>query len=302
MDLTALWKESSMAILEETAQLVKEKLGPDFDAVTIEKIVIGIFFTGVKLSTGTGGICFTPIKNIPQAVCCPSSAGRIFNPTIVGQTRACDVLDALSSSEAIKTATAIATLNALSATCWQRGLQGNYTIQMNRDAQDAVRMGADQSVAVIGAFVPVLKYLKQRGGTWWVIEKDPATLRPEEMAHFVSAERSREIIAKADVLIITGVTLLNHSLEEILQAAGPHAEIAVIGPTASLLPEALQTFAAWSPFPWMVHFPVELILGRLTPAQTVHGFTMQALWITVGFLVMQLAWGRATSRYSAVGA
>ena len=40
MDLTALWKESSMAILEETAQLVKEKLGPDFDAVTIEKIVI----------------------------------------------------------------------------------------------------------------------------------------------------------------------------------------------------------------------------------------------------------------------
>ncbi len=50
---------------------------------------------------------------------------------------------------------------------------------------------------------------------------------------------SPEIIAKADVLIITGVTLLNHTLEEILQAAGPHAEIAVIGPTASLLPEAL---------------------------------------------------------------
>ena len=154
-----------MAILEETAQLVKEKLGPDFDAVTIEKIVIGIFFTGVKLSTGAGGICFTPIKNIPQAVCCPSSAGRIFNPATVGQTRAGDVLEALSAREPIKTATAIATLNALSATCWQRGLQGNYTIQMNRDAQDAVRMAVDQSVAVIGAFVPVLKYLKQRGGT-----------------------------------------------------------------------------------------------------------------------------------------
>jgi len=72
-----------MTILKETAQLVKEKLGPDFDAVTIEKIVIGIFFTGVKLSTGAGGICFTPIKNIPQAACCPSSAGRIFNPATV---------------------------------------------------------------------------------------------------------------------------------------------------------------------------------------------------------------------------
>ena len=148
-----------MAILEETAQLVKEKLGPDFDAVTIEKIVIGIFFTGVKLSTGAGGICFTPIKNIPQAVCCPSSAGRIFNPTTVGQTRAGDVLDALSSREAIMTATAIATLNALIATCWQPALQDNYTLQMNLDAHAAVRMGADQSVAVLGAFLPVLTVL-----------------------------------------------------------------------------------------------------------------------------------------------
>ena len=58
----------------------------------------------------------------------------------MGQTKAGDVLKALSAREPIMTATAIATLNALSATCWQRELQGNYTIQMNRDAQDAVRM------------------------------------------------------------------------------------------------------------------------------------------------------------------
>jgi uncharacterized protein (DUF4213/DUF364 family) len=43
----------------------------------------------------------------------------------------------------------------------------------------------------------------------------------------------------ADVLIITGVTLVNHTLQPILAAARPDAEIAVIGPTASLLPDAL---------------------------------------------------------------
>jgi uncharacterized protein (DUF4213/DUF364 family) len=48
-----------------------------------------------------------------------------------------------------------------------------------------------------------------------------------------------ETIAAADVLIITGVTLLNHTLQPILAAARPDAEIAVIGPTASLLPDAL---------------------------------------------------------------
>ncbi|MBT6148017.1 MAG: ABC transporter permease [Gemmatimonadetes bacterium] len=70
----------------------------------------------------------------------------------------------------------------------------------------------------------------------------------------------------------------------------------------SLLPQGMQTFAAWSPFQWMVAFPVELLLGRLTPEQALHGLAMQGLWIIVGFLVMQLTWGRASSRYSAVGA
>ena len=59
------------------------------------------------------------------------------------------------------------------------------------------------------------------------------------MGHFIPADESRETIAAADVLIITGVTLVNHTLEHILAAARADAEIAVIGPTASLLPDAL---------------------------------------------------------------
>jgi uncharacterized protein len=61
----------------------------------------------------------------------------------------------------------------------------------------------------------------------------------EELDHFVPAEQSQEVIKRADVLIITGVTLINHTLEEILRNAGPDREIAVMGPTASLLPEPL---------------------------------------------------------------
>ena len=59
------------------------------------------------------------------------------------------------------------------------------------------------------------------------------------MNHFISADQSGETIAEADVLIVTGVTLVNHTLEEILKVARQDAEIAVIGPTASMLPDAL---------------------------------------------------------------
>ena len=106
-----------MAILQETAQLVKQKLGIDFEKLTVERIAVGLFFTGAKLSNGAGGVSYTPVKDIPQAVCCPSSAGRIFDPVKIKGMKAADVLAALSSDEPIKAAIAIATLNALSAIC-----------------------------------------------------------------------------------------------------------------------------------------------------------------------------------------
>jgi uncharacterized protein len=226
-------------ILEEAANIVKHTLGDDFDGITVEKAVIGLFFTGVKLSTGAGGMCYTPIKDIPQAVCCPNSAGRIFNPQKINGMPVKEILPALSSREPMKTAIALATLNALSATCWERGLMGDYTIKMKMDAQKAVRMPVDKSVAVVGAFVPTLRALKQRGGTWWVIEQDPRTLKNDELDHFVPAAKSTEVIRQTDVLIITGVTLVNHTLEGILDAARPGTEIAVMGPTAGLVPEPL---------------------------------------------------------------
>lgn len=228
-----------MTIIYEAAQLVREKLGGDFESLTIERLVVGLFFTGVKLSNGYGGVCFTPIKEIPEAVCCPSSAGKVFDPVKIREIKVSEILSRLTSEEPIKTAVAIATLNALSVSCWEQGVTSNYTIRKNIDAQDAIRIKEKETVAVIGAIVPALRMLKRRGGTWWVIEKDPRVLKSDEISHYIPAERSEEVIGNSDVLIITGATLVTHTLEKILAEAKPEAEIAVIGPTAGFLPEPL---------------------------------------------------------------
>ncbi len=149
-----------MTILQSTAQLVKQKLGAEFEKLTIDRLAVGLFFSGVKLSNGAGGVSYTPVKAIPQAVCCPSSAGRIFDPLKINGMPAAEVLTALPSKEPIKTAIAIATLNALSAICWERGLTDNYRIQINTDAVDVVRMPAESSVAVIGSLCPHLEEIK----------------------------------------------------------------------------------------------------------------------------------------------
>lgn len=228
-----------MGILEEAAELAVQQLGTEAEQLTIERLVIGVFFTGVKLSNGVGGVAYTPVKDIPQAVCCPSSAGVMFDPLRIGGRPILDILPALSSYEPMKTAVAVATLNALSAACWERRQPPTHEMRFGADAQDLVRMPADTSVAVIGALVPTLRALKERGGTWWVVEQDERTLKADELPHFVPAAEAKAVVGSADVLVITGVTLLNHTLEGLLSMARPGAEIAVIGPTASLLPEPL---------------------------------------------------------------
>ena len=68
-----------------------------------------------------------------------------------------------------------------------------------------------------------------------------------------------------------------------------------------LLPKALQWTADALPFRWMIAFPVELALGRLTPAQIAIGFAAQSLWLGVASLGLAALWPRALRRFSAVG-
>ncbi|WP_314053730.1 DUF4213 domain-containing protein, partial [Lancefieldella parvula] len=105
-------------LLEETAAKVKDILGDKINDLSIERAVFGLFFSGVKLSDGQGGLCFTPVKEMPQAVCCPSSAramplsGRLTKRSIE------ETLADLNSNNILRKTLAIATLNALSASCW----------------------------------------------------------------------------------------------------------------------------------------------------------------------------------------
>jgi len=70
----------------------------------------------------------------------------------------------------------------------------------------------------------------------------------------------------------------------------------------SVLPAWMQTVAAWTPFPWTLAFPVEVLLGRRTGGELLLGYGAQLVWVVVALLVLKLLWRRATRRYSAVGA
>ena len=57
-----------------------------------------------------------------------------------------------------------------------------------------------------------------------------------------------------------------------------------------LLPGPLRAVATALPFRWMVGFPVELILGRLTPRDALVGLAAQAIWLALAYGLFRLVW------------
>lgn len=70
----------------------------------------------------------------------------------------------------------------------------------------------------------------------------------------------------------------------------------------SLLPRAVQVVATVLPFRAMVGFPVELLLGRMTPGEALMGLGIQVAWVVIGLALLRVVWRAGLRVYSAVGA
>jgi uncharacterized protein len=225
-------------ILRETLVAISEVLGHEVDGLTVERAVIGLFFTGVKLSNGVAGACATPIKTIPEAVCCPTSAMAMPFPGKLRGRPALDLAKEALSGHGIRRAVGIAAMNALADTTWRRRPHPQTERRLGVDAFDATEMRPGDKVVVVGAFAPFLRELKRRRQPFLVLEQDPATLKAEELPFFRPAEQAGSVVPDADVLLITGTTLINDTLEGLLRLAKPTARVTMVGPTVSLLPDA----------------------------------------------------------------
>src|ERR1700679_1542748 len=124
-------------ILAETVAAVTDILGGELDDIAVERAVIGLFFTGVKLSTGHAGACATPIKTIPEAVCCPSSAMAMPFPGKMKGRPAREIIKEAFSDHGIRRGVGIAAVNALAELCWERRPNPEVELLRGTDAFDA---------------------------------------------------------------------------------------------------------------------------------------------------------------------
>lgn len=248
-----------MSFNARTLDRVGASLGAEAADLRIERATLGLFFIAVTLEGGHTGLCATPLKEIPGAVCCPSSAMSMPFPGKIARMGALRVAEEAVTRTGLRRALGIAALNALAARAVDRRGTAGHVVLEGAEAFDVAAIEPHETAVVVGAFGPFLKALRRIGARHFVLEKDPATLRPEEMAHFRPSETYPEIVPQADVLLVTGTTLINDTLPGLIACARPTARIVLVGPTVPMLPDAFFDRPG-------------MVLGtvRVTDAQALH--------------------------------
>lgn len=132
-----------------------------------------------------------------------------------------ELLDLSESESQMEAAIGLATINSL--------LTVDESICEELNAADLIeRKGIGKKVAIIGHF-PFIPRLKKTAGTLWVIEKNP------QEGDYPEADTER-LIPQADVVGITGVTLINHTFDRIAALCRKDAYVVMLGGTTPLSP------------------------------------------------------------------
>ncbi|MDO8137751.1 MAG: DUF4213 domain-containing proteins, partial [Candidatus Brocadiales bacterium] len=154
-----------MEILKELIEIIKNKGIIERLNLRHVDIRVGVFYTGVKLSSGhTGpepywyraGLAYTPVHELPEAICCPKAHARM---PLAGELLKLDVNTLMNYSledSPLKAAIGVATLNALSAILLE-DKDCPYKIAGLGDALDLVEIEKDDTIGMIGAFPPFIK-------------------------------------------------------------------------------------------------------------------------------------------------
>jgi uncharacterized protein (DUF4213/DUF364 family) len=142
-------------------------------------------------------------------------AGRLLD------CNARELAELVRSYHPMEAAIGMATINALLPT------QEEQWMDLNA-GEVITQHGAGKCVALVGHF-PFIPRVREQVGVLWVLEQRPA-------GEDLPAEAAYDVIPRADVVAITGTTLLNHTFESLMVLCRPEALVLVLGPSTPLSP------------------------------------------------------------------
>ena len=184
---------------------------------TAEDIRIGLGYTAVRLDDGRCGLAYTLHEQEYESCCVVPEAGKLAGRT------ASKLIPWIKSSDVTASAVGLATLNALIP---------EPATAVESDILDLLQVGTEDTVGMIGYFGPLIGPLRKRTHALHIFER-----REEPEYEILPESAARDLLPKCQVVIMSATTLLNHTIDGLLDLSKTAREIAVLGPSTPLIPE-----------------------------------------------------------------
>ena len=178
---------------------------------------IGLGYTAVALDNHSIGLAYTPLED--------KKGCNILPQEVIFHERPADlVAKHFLSPNLIEVAVGLATINAILNTPRKDLVSGNPL--------SIIDLRPEDKVAMVGFFEPLVKKIKSQVQELWVFERSE-----DRFSEALSELEMAEYLPQATIAIITSVTLINKTLEEILELLENPRECILLGPSTPLLPE-----------------------------------------------------------------
>lgn len=207
-----------------TAKRLIAKLTDTARAATVVDVRIGLGYTAVELSDERTGVAYT-FRDQAQGGC---SVFHGLRP-LVGRSAA-DLLPLLESPDAIEASVGLACANALA--------NQHHPAQIEGDILDHLAVGPDDEVSMVGNFGPLVAELQRRARSLTIFERvstPTGLLRPQEEA--------ASALPRCQIALITATSIINHTLDALLDAACVCRQVALLGASTPLVAEAFEATA-----------------------------------------------------------
>ncbi|MBU1068501.1 DUF364 domain-containing protein [Myxococcota bacterium] len=233
--------------------------------VRVERVRFGSHTTAVVLSDGRLGLAMHFDRS-------PSGEGRDHAEALMAGRPARDIVSMLGSPVALESSVAVACINALEPGGPVRSAGPVQSGGSVRDSQsgrpghflDVMDLRPDDTLGMIGNFIPLLERLRPRVRHLLVFEQIE-----EEVDGILPASLEPDLLPTCSVVVISGTTLVNHTLDGLLDLCSGAREVVLAGPSTILFAEAYRG----TPVTWLagsrVHSPEE-VLPRIAADFSFH--------------------------------
>ena len=200
-------------------QCLFDALLPMADRVMVEQVCMGIGYTAVVTSDRCIGVSYTYFD--VKSGCSLINDYRDFE----GRP-ARDLLALIGCDDPLERSMALALINALNAPRASRLPQDKN----NALLLDRLGIGTRAKVAMVGFIKPLVGLLEDRGAQVDIIDEFRQMGNTERFLHNLNTW--------ANAALITSTTILNNTLETLLDHAGKNVKVALLGPSTPMVAEA----------------------------------------------------------------